>query len=139
MADDRLKNLRGGGRRDFLKWGAAVGALLGLERARFLDALNDTAGSAMADVAACAGTSKSVHLVGGSGGIPWFHLLWPHPEVAKAATDSNGFAFLSPGRAASAQGTDRPLVYDPDSSPFQGGGPQMSAFLGAAIENGHVA
>lgn len=139
MTDDRLKNLRGSGRRNFLKWGTAVGALLGLERARFLDALSGTAGTAMADVAACAATSKSVHLVGGGGGIPWFHLLWPHPEVAKAATDSNGFAFLSPGRAALAQGTDRPLVYDPDASPFQGGGPQISAFLGSAIENTHVA
>ena len=85
MADDRLKNLRGSSRRDFLKWGSAVGALLGLERTRFLDALSDTAGTAMADLAACATTSKSVHLVGGSGGIPWAHLLWPHPEVALAS------------------------------------------------------
>jgi hypothetical protein len=138
MADDRLKNLRGASRRDFLRWGTAVGALLGLERARFLDALCDTAGTALADGAACATTSRSVHLVGGNGGIPWFHLLWPHHEVAKAATDANGFAFLSPGRAAVVAGTDRPFVHDPDRSPFRGGGPQMSAFLGSAIENGHV-
>ena len=138
MAKARLSDLRGQSRRDFLKWGAAAAALLGLERARFLDAINDTAGAAMADTAACGATCKSVHLVGGGGGIPWFHLLWPHTAVALAATDSNGFAFLSPGRATLAQGTDRQLVYDPDRSPFQAGGPQMSAFLGAAIENVHV-
>ncbi len=39
-------------RRDFLRWGATVAACLGLERARFLNVINDTAGSAAADTAA---------------------------------------------------------------------------------------
>ena len=40
MSDQRLKDLRGPGRREFLRWSATVAAVLGLERARFLDALS---------------------------------------------------------------------------------------------------
>jgi len=36
MADPRLKNLRGPGRRNFIKWSTAVAAVLGLERSRYL-------------------------------------------------------------------------------------------------------
>jgi hypothetical protein len=56
-ADPRLSNLRGSGRRDFIKWSATVSALLGIERARFLDVLFDKAGGALADTAACAATA----------------------------------------------------------------------------------
>ena len=34
MSDQRLKDLRGPGRREFLRWSATVAAVLGLERAR---------------------------------------------------------------------------------------------------------
>lgn len=80
--DNRLKNLRGPGRREFLKWSGTLAAVLGLDRARFLDALSGTAGTAMADQAACTSTMRSVHLVAGNGGFAWFQLLFPHTDVA---------------------------------------------------------
>ena len=36
MLDQRLKELRGTSRRDFLRWSATVAACLGLERSRLL-------------------------------------------------------------------------------------------------------
>ena len=80
--DQRLKELRGTGRRDFLRWSATVAAVLGLERSRFLNVLGDSAGVAMADQAACPTTNRSVHLVAGNGGFAWFQLLFPHVAVA---------------------------------------------------------
>lgn len=128
MADERLKNLRGPGRRDFLRWSATVGALLGLERARFLDALSGTAGTAMADQAACASTNRSVHLVAGNGGFAWFQLLWPHVDVAK--NGGANVAYHTPGQAQDVPGTDKPLVYAAQS-PFKTLGPkkQITAFM----------
>lgn len=128
MADDRLKDLRGPGRREFLRWSATVGALLGLERARFLDALSGSAGTALADQAACASTNRSVHLVGGNGGFAWFQLLWPHVDVAK--NGGANVAYHVPGNAQDAAGTDKPLVYAPQS-PFKTLGPkkQISVFM----------
>ena len=79
--DDRLKDLRGTSRRSFLRWGVAASVALGLDRARFLNIINDTAGSAMADTAANSATSKSVHLVAGNGGLAWFTQLFPYPTI----------------------------------------------------------
>src|SRR6476659_3790761 len=115
MADDRLKNLRGSSRRNFLKWSASAAAVLGLERARFLDALSGSAGVAMADQAACGSTMRSVHLVAGNGGLAWFQLIWPHTQIAQS-TNAN-FAFHAKGMATAAVGTDKPLMYAPQS-PF---------------------
>lgn len=126
--DPRLKELRGTGRRDFLRWSATVAAVLGLERSRFLNALSDTAGSALADEAACPTTNRSVHLVAGNGGLAWFQLLFPHTDIA--LNGSAGMAFHAFGKAKSAVGTDKPLVYAPES-PFQTLGPkrQITAIM----------
>ena len=128
MSDQRLKDLRGNSRRDFLRWSATVAAVLGLERARFLNVVSDTAGVAMADQAACPTTMRSVHLVAGNGGLAWFTQLFPQVDVAmNGGTNS---AFYALGKAKAATGTTKPLVYAPDS-PFQTLGPtkQITAFM----------
>jgi hypothetical protein len=127
MADSRLKDLRGPGRRQFLKWSTAVAAAMGLDRSRYLDALCGTAGSAMADTAACAATAKSVHLIGDNGGLAWFTQLFPYPDIAQAGNPA--FAYYATTSTV-APGTNNPLVYAPDS-PFQKLGPskQMSVFV----------
>ncbi|HEY6461364.1 MAG TPA: hypothetical protein VIY73_14460 [Polyangiaceae bacterium] len=127
MADQRLKDLRGPGRRQFIKWSTAVAAAMGVERARYLDFLGDRAGVAMADTTACASTAKSVHLIGDNGGLAWFTQLFPYPDVAHAQNAS--FAYYAK-TAVDAKGTDNPLVYAPDS-PFQTlpANRQMSVFV----------
>jgi hypothetical protein len=115
MADPRLKNLRGPGRRNFIKWSTAVAAVLGLERSRYLDVLGDKAGVAMADGAACSSTAKSVHLIGDNGGLAWFTQLFPYPDIAQA--NNPAFAYYATTSKV-ATGTDNKLVYAPDS-PFQ--------------------
>ncbi len=126
--DRRLKELRGTGRRDFLRWSATVAAVLGLERSRFLNILSDTSGSAMADQAACPTTNRSVHLVAGNGGLAWFQLLFPHTDVALNGNAQAAFHAL--GKAKQVAGTDKPLVYAPES-PFQTLGPkrQITAMM----------
>lgn len=128
-ADPRLKNLRGAGRRDFVRWSATVAALLGLERARFLDVLFDQGGGALADTGACASTAKSVHLIGNNGGLAWFTQLFPYPGIAKAAGGGSA-ALYAPASAIKPAQTDVPSVYAPDS-PFQSLGPdkQVTAFV----------
>jgi hypothetical protein len=111
-----IKNLEGKSRRNFLRWTAAAGAALALDRAKVLDVVAQSGGSAMADEANCSLTNRSVHLVAGDGGFAWFQLLWPHVEVAKAGND--GFAFHAPGQAVDATETDKPFVWAPES-PWQ--------------------
>jgi hypothetical protein len=127
-ADPRLKNLTGGGRRDFIKWSATVAALLGLERARFLDVLFDKGGAALADNAACASVAKSVHLIGNQGGLAWFTQLFPYPSIARGS--GNGVAAFYAGPNVTNAPTDAPSVYAPDS-PFQSlaRDKQMSVFI----------
>ncbi len=128
MSDQRLKDLRGRSRRDFLRWSATVAAVLGLERSRFLNVVSDTAGVALADQAACPTTMRSVHLVAGNGGLAWFTQLFPQTDVALNGGPNSAFYAL--GKAKTAAGTTKPLVYAPDS-PFQTLGPtrQISAFM----------
>jgi hypothetical protein len=133
MADQRLKHLSGTARRDFLKWSATVAALLGLERARYLDVISSTAGSAMADNGSCASTSRSVHLIAGNGGLAWFTQLFPYVKVAKNASDPLAFH----GTAADVKDapTDFPSVYG-KYSPFQTlpRNKQMTMFVAGANE-----
>ena len=131
--DPRLKELRGSSRRDFIKWSATVAAALGLERSRFLDVLSDTAGVAMADQAACPTTNRSVHIVAGVGSFAWYQLLFPHVDVA--LNGGGQAAFHALGKATKAQGTDKPLVYAPES-PFQTLGPkrQITALMSGTNE-----
>jgi hypothetical protein len=108
-----LKNLRGESRRKFLRWTAAAGAALALDRSQVLNVINDTAGTALADEATCSTTLRSVHLVAGDGGFAWFQLLWPHNEVA-TSTNSN-FAFHAQGQQVKADDADKTLYHVPQS------------------------
>ncbi len=116
MALDILKNLEGPSRRRFLKWLGAAGALLAIDRSRFLNVVNDTAGVAMAQDASCALTNKSVHVVAGDGGFSWFQLLWPHNEIA--ASNNDAFAFHAFGQQVTATDTDKPFTFGPEA-PWQ--------------------
>src|SRR5262245_6151454 len=121
-------NLRDSSRRDFVKYSVALGALLGLDRSRVFQSIEDTAGSALAGEAACATTHRSVHLIAGTGGFAWFQLLWPHVDVA-AAHDSS-FAFHAPGQEIVAQGSDRPLTFGPEAPWLKRGSSKfVSAFM----------
>lgn len=115
MVIDRLRNLEGSSRRRFLKWTAAAGAVLALDRSKVLDVIADTAGTAMADDA-CASTLRSVHIVGGNGGFAWFNLLFPHNEIA-TSSDPN-FAFHAQGQAKKASDTDKTFYFAPET-PWQ--------------------
>jgi len=109
MVIDALKNLEGPSRRRFLKWAGTVGAVLAVERSRFLEVIGASAGTAMADASTCAATNKSFHVVAGNGGFAWFQLLWPHVEIAKS--NNTGFAYHAFGQgtdSASLSGADQP-------------------------------
>jgi hypothetical protein len=131
--DDRLKNLRGSGRRDFLKWSGTLAAVLGLDRARYLNVLSDTAGTAAADSASCSTTQRSFHFIAGNGGLAHFQLIWP--QVAIATGTNANFAFHAMGKAVMATQTDKPFAYAPES-PFQKLGKkyQVTAFLAGTNE-----
>lgn len=127
MADNRLKDLRGNGRRDFLRWSATVAACLGLERARFLNVLNDTAGSAAADTAACASTNRNIHVRDGQGGLSNWTLAFPIPAVVNG--NNPQYSHYAIGKGVAAQGYDKPYSYGPDS-PWQTDSKwKMSAFV----------
>lgn len=126
MIDERLKELRGQNRRDFLRWGATVAACLGLERARFLNVINDTVGTAAADTAACATTRRHIHFRDGGGGLSNWTLIWPFPKVI-SSTNAN-YSHYALGKGVAATGYDKPFMFGPDS-PWQGGPWKISAFV----------
>jgi hypothetical protein len=127
MVDQRLKELRGASRRDFLRWSATVAACLGLERARFLNVLGDTAGSAAADTAQCNTTNRHIHVVDGQGGLSNWTLAFPIPAVVKGADPQ--FSHYAVGKGVDATGYDKPYAYGPDSPWQQGSQWKMSAFV----------
>jgi len=114
--DDRLKDLRGTGRRDFIKWSGTLAAVLGLERARFLNVMNDMGGSALADNSGCSASLRSFHFVAGNGGFAWFNLLFPQNVIATGTNPA--YAFHAMGKAVKSTLTDNDLYYAPES-PFQ--------------------
>lgn len=116
MAMDILKNLEGPSRRRFLKWASAAGALLAVDRVRYLEVLDQHGGYAMAQDASCAATNKSIHFVAGTGGFAWFQLLWPHNEIA--ASGNQNFAFHAYGEEKLATDTDKPFTFGPEA-PWQ--------------------
>ena len=81
MVDQRLKELRGPGRREFLKWSATVAACLGIERSRFLNVVGETAGTAAADSASCANTNLAFNIAAGNGGLANFTQVFPFTKV----------------------------------------------------------
>lgn len=113
MIIDRLRNLEGNSRRNFLRFTAAAGAVLALDRAKVLDVISDSAGVAMADTASCSTTMRSVHIVAGDGGFAWFQLLFPHTEIAQS--NNNNFAFHAQGQAVAATDTDKSLMFAPET------------------------
>jgi len=127
MVDQRLKELRGTNRRDFLRWSATVAACLGLERSRFLNVLGDTAGSAFADNAACITSMRSIHIVDGNGGLSNWTQVFPFTKVIGGTNPQ--FSHYSINKAVAATGYDKPYSYAPDS-PWQANSKwKMSAFL----------
>ncbi len=132
MVDDRLKELRGTSRRDFLRWSATVAACLGVERARFLNVLNDTAGTAAADTAQCNTTFRHIHVVDGNGGLSNWTLAFPIPAVVKG---NNGQAsHYAIGKGVDALGYDKPYAHGPDSPWQQNSTWKVSAFVGGNNE-----
>jgi hypothetical protein len=113
MVDHRLKDLRNNSRRRFLKFTAAAGALLALDRSEVLNVIADSGGHALADEASCAETNRSIHLVAGNGGFAWFQLLFPH--VAIAAANNDNFAFHAFGQTQDASDTDKPFTFAPQT------------------------
>lgn len=126
MVDERLKELRGSSRRDFLRWSATVAAALGLERARYLNVINDTAGTAAADTAACATTRRHIHFRDGGGGLANWTLIWPFPKVI--GSTNGAYSHYALGKGVDAKDYDRPFKYGPHS-PWQNGPWKISAFL----------
>ncbi len=131
MVDDRLKDLRGPSRREFLRWAGTVAALLGVDRARFLNVIGETAGTANADVAACASTNLAFSLVGGNGGISNIRLIAPHVKVANGGNANAPFHAI--GKAVAADGYDKPFMYAPES-PWKNGKWKWSAFMAGTNE-----
>jgi hypothetical protein len=132
MVDQRLKELRGPGRREFLRWSATVAACLGLERARFLNVLGDTAGSASADVAACRNTNNFIYLGAGNGGFANFTQVFPFTKVI--ASTNAAYSHYALGKGVAATGYDKLWTNAPDS-PWQTNSKwKMSAFLGGNNE-----
>ncbi len=136
MADQRLKDLRGSGRRTFLKWAATAGAALGLERARFLDALSGVGGTALADQAACTTTNKSIHINAANGALAWYTLLFP--AIQQATVNNAAYSFYEVGKGKMVTGTDRPWARG-TNSPFATLPPnrQVTGFV-AGTNNGHT-
>lgn len=127
MVIDALKNLEGPSRRNFLRFAAAAGAVYALDRAKVLDVIAGSAGTAMAD-SACSPNMRSVHIVAGDGGFAWFSLLFPHVEIA--TSNDPDFAFHAKGQAKKATDTDKEFYFAPET-PWQGmdKGKRISAFM----------
>lgn len=127
MVDQRLKDLHGPGRREFLRWSATVAACLGLERARFLNVLNDTAGVAAAEGAQCAQTNRSVHVIDGQGGVSNWTQVFPFIKVI--GSTNAAYSHYALGKGVAAEGYDKPFSYAPDSPWRTNSKWKLSAFV----------
>jgi len=126
MVCEKIKNLQGKSRRNFLKWTSAVGAVMALDQAEILNVIADCGGTALAQENT-ASTLRSVHLVAGDGGFAWFQLLWPHYAIAKSGNENFTYhAFNSVMDAT----TDKPSVWGQDT-PWKDLGPkkQITGFM----------
>lgn len=120
-------------RRALIKWSLAAGAALGVTRAGVLEVLERTAGRGVAQAAGELPMKRSVHVRGVIGGIAWFQLLWPHNDIAAAA--SPVYAWHRPGQHQLVAGTDRPLTRGPET-PFEALPPQrqITAYIAGRNE-----
>lgn len=126
MIDEKIKELRGSNRRDFIRWTAIMGAALGLERSRLLNVLNDTGGTAMADTAAGPKSMFAVHNCFANGSHAWSTLMFPFKVQATDAASS----FYEPGAGTALAGYDAAnAMYGGSMSPFVGTKFKVSAFL----------
>ena len=116
MVDSRLKELRGPGRREFLRWSATVAACLGLERARFLNILGETAGTAAADTAACATTNRLISIVDGNGGLSNWTQVFPFTKVI--GSTNAGYSHYALGKGVAATGNRNKYVCLANNSQF---------------------
>lgn len=112
MIDDRLKDLRGASRRDFIKWSSVLAAAIGLERSKFLEVMSDSGGVALADSAANRICGFTVHIMDGNGGLANWQLLFPQTRVA--TTTNAAFPFHAQGKAIKGVGSDKEIYYSPD-------------------------
>jgi len=87
-------DLRGTSRRDFIRATLTASAALGLGPLRALEVLDRHGGSALADEA-CASTARTVHIAAGNGGLSWFTLLWPLPQVVQSPQPRYAYDDLS--------------------------------------------
>jgi hypothetical protein len=117
-------------RRALIKWTVAAGAALGVTRSKVLDILERVGGPTLAAAAAENPTRRSVSLIAGTGGLAWFTLLWPQPDVALAANPA--LSWHKPGMAQAVAGTQN-LVVGPDT-PWKNlpAGRQMTCFTAGA-------
>ncbi len=102
-------------RRALIKWSVAAGAALGVSRSKIFEILEGSGDKELAHAAAANPVTRSIHVVAGNGGLAWFGLLWPQPEVALA--NNANFAWHKPGMATTMAGTDKTFVIGPDT-PF---------------------
>ena len=100
-------------RRALIKWSLAAGAALGVSRSKIFDILEKTGGTGIAYAASENPTARSINLVAGNGGLAWFQLMWPYPDIARA--HNNQFAWHKPGMETTVAGTDKELVIGPDT------------------------
>ena len=134
MVDERLKDLRGPGRRQFLRWAGTAAAALGVERSRFMNFINDTAGTAAADTAVSR-TAYTIMLAETNGGLANLTQIFPYDTVINGTNAA--FAHYALGKGIPSKGYDNPYTFAPDS-PFQDGRWKMTAFL-AGNDEAHTA
>ncbi len=121
------------GRRALIKWGLAAGAALGVPRWKVFEVLEDSGGAALAQDAACVPVNRSIHLIAGTGALSWFHLLWPHNDVAAARNET--FSWHAIGEERLFEGTDKPLTYGPDTPLVEfNASRQVTAFVAGTPE-----
>jgi len=102
-------------RRALIKWSVAAGAALGVSRSKIFEILEGSADKDLAFAASANPTCRSIHVVAGNGGLAWFGLLWPMPEIALSGNAQ--FSYHKPGMATAVAGTDKTYVTGPDT-PF---------------------
>jgi hypothetical protein len=112
MVDERLKDLRGASRREFIKWSTVMAAALGLERSKMFDVLNDTAGTALADSAQARPTCFTIFQMEGNGGLANMQLLFPQTRVALG--NNPAFPFHAMGKAIKVEGTQKDMYVAPE-------------------------
>lgn len=124
MVCEKTKNLRGSSRRTFLKLTSALGAALALDRAKVLDVISDTGGSALAEEAARR-PRKLLCITDGNGGVAWYTQLWPWPDIADAQNPN--ISYFDPGNKTPGA-TDRPSRVN-EHTPFKALGARKQVSL----------